>query len=98
MNKNKNFLKKAFAITASVIMGFGSAAVPVHGNPVAGAKLQILETTTDKDGNIVPAVDNDGKAIVVKEYTSTSDAAGIDISKDVMVEVRTHLQKMLFAL
>ena len=55
-----------------------------HGNPVAGAKLQILETTTDKDGNIVPAADKDGKAIVVKEYTSTSDAAGIDISKDVM--------------
>ncbi|MCH3961061.1 MAG: hypothetical protein LKF63_08200 [Solobacterium sp.] len=55
-----------------------------HGNPVAGAKLQILETATDKDGNIVPAVDKDGKAIIVKEYTSTSDAAGIDISKDVM--------------
>jgi uncharacterized surface anchored protein len=55
-----------------------------HGNPVAGAKLQILEATTDKDGNIVPAVDEDGKVIVLKEYTSTSDAAGIDISKDVM--------------
>jgi|GEM_PF-2748497 len=67
-----------------------------HGNPVAGAKLQILETATDKDGNIVPAADKDGKAIIVKEYTSTSDAAGIDISKDVMGD-KTYILRELEA-
>ena len=53
--------------------------------------MQILETTKDKDGNFVPAADKDGKAIVVKEYTSTSDAAGIDISKDVMVNTANEM-------
>ena len=54
-----------------------------HGNPVSDATLQVLEATKDASGNITAATDKDGKNIVVKEYKTTSDAKGIDISDDV---------------
>lgn len=52
-----------------------------HGKPVAGAKMQILATETDESGNVVPAKDENGDPIVVYEFESTEDVAGIDVSK-----------------
>lgn len=52
-----------------------------YGNPLPGAKLQILETATDEEGNVTVATDDDGNPIVVYEFTSTDEKAGVDVSE-----------------
>ena len=56
--------------------------VDSEGKPLAGAVLQIFETTEDEDGNIIPAVDENGNEIVVTSFTTTDDLHGVSIDDD----------------
>lgn len=55
-----------------------------YGNSVAGAKLQIIETVTDEEGNIVEKTDEEGNPVVVYEYETTDEKLGDDVSEHVM--------------
>lgn len=49
--------------------------------PVAGAKMSIIRTEKDEDGNVVAAKNDKGEDDVVYSFTSTNDEKGTDISK-----------------
>lgn len=57
--------------------------VDESGKPVAGAKMQIIETTTDEEGKVTAAKNDDGTDKVIYEFTSTDDENGTDISDKV---------------
>lgn len=58
--------------------------VDENGNAVAGAKMQIIETTTDEEGNVVAAKNEDGTDKVIYEFTTTDAEEGTDVSDKVV--------------
>ncbi len=58
--------------------------VDESGKAVADAKMQIIETTTDEEGNVVAAKNEDGTDKVVYEFTTTDAEEGTDVSDKVV--------------
>lgn len=55
--------------------------VDSYGNPVPGAKLQLIKTVKDDAGKDVAATDDNGDPIIAHEFVSTDDLSGVDVSQ-----------------